>query len=500
MEVLREVLKLKTVSFDKESKELDKYNSLLVLDRMKIIAQATILMSIFWTYMDWMIVKNGANKAYCYTLIALHITCVVASAILIIISKRIKAIVDNEKHNMLNITVKIYVFIYIFVGVISSLNSQRYTGNIYTYIILSLIAAVAFALKPSYMFFAYGTNHFIFLIGLGILAKDMDSFFEKSINTTVMAGAAFLISLAFYSHREREFSYRKELKESEENFKKLFYANPYPVFITSLADGRIIEANKRAYSLFEIDESSLDSFEGIDCFINNDSRQALQQDLIEHNSIFNRIVEYDFKGKKLWATANYELIEYHGEKCILTGIMDITEIRKEGEELAYYASIDALTGIYNRRIGIKKLEELLAEAKKEFLEFVLCFIDINKLKHINDTYGHSEGDRYILSFCEIVKNELHEEDIFFRLGGDEFIIIFKNRKLQQVEEFWMWLLEQLEKKYIQEELPYRVLVSHGLFYYCSGMDMDAYCIIEEADKNMYLEKKKLNEDSHIDMV
>jgi predicted signal transduction protein with EAL and GGDEF domain len=81
-------------------------------------------------------------------------------------------------------------------------------------------------------------------------------------------------------------------------------------------------------------------------------------------------------GKQMWVTANYELIDYHGEKCILTGIMDITEIRKAEEELSHYASMDSLTEILNRRMGYKKLEELLHKSKEEAMEFTLCFLNI----------------------------------------------------------------------------------------------------------------------------
>jgi len=294
-----------------------------------------------------------------------------------------------------------------------------------------------------------------------------------------------------------EYLYRKELMENEKSFKKLFYVNPYPVFITRLMDGKIIESNKKANSLLEINAEGLDSFEGIDCYIKNDHRLALQEELIEHNSTYNRIIEYDLKGKQMWVTANYELIDYHGEKCILTGIMDITEIRKVEEELSHYASIDSLTGILNRRMGIKKLEELLEEAKEEFLEFVLCFLDINKLKYINDAYGHNEGDRYILTFCNMIKNKLNEEDIFFRMGGDEFIIVFRNKKKYQAENIWGEFMKQLNERNLQGELPYNIMASHGLFYYRSGMDIDLDNIIEKADKQMYKEKQRFRKEYQI---
>jgi len=282
--------------------------------------------------------------------------------------------------------------------------------------------------------------------------------------------------------------------KSEENFKKLFYANPYPVFITRQEDGKIIEANKRAYNLMGVEAENLDSFNGIDDYMKTDSRLDLEEELKKHSSTFNRIIEYNFNGKRKWVNANYEIIDYNDEKCILTGIMDITEIRKAEEELSHYASIDSLTGIMNRRMGLKKLEELLEEAKEEYLEFVLCFLDINNLKSVNDTYGHSEGDRYIQTICNMIKNKLDEEDIFFRIGGDEFIIVFSKKNNCQAENTWNEIKKQFEESNIREEFPYNIMASCGLFYFCTGMDIDLDQIIEKADKMMYEEKQRFKKE------
>jgi diguanylate cyclase (GGDEF)-like protein len=192
----------------------------------------------------------------------------------------------------------------------------------------------------------------------------------------------------------------------------------------------------------------------------------------------------------MWVTANYELIDYHGEKCILTGIMDITEIRKAEEEMSHYASIDSLTGILNRRTGFLKLEELIEISKAGFLEFVLCFLDINNLKYVNDSFGHSEGDRYILTLCNIIKEKLGDEDIFFRMGGDEFIIIFKDKNEVQAELIWDRIKNEFDRRNEQDEFTYNIMASHGLFYYCSGMDINPDQIIDKADKFMYEEKQR----------
>lgn len=491
MELMREGLRLLISPSHKEQNEFDKYNDMLVLSRIRLISLASIFLSVFWAYMDWVIINNGANHIYSVTLISMHIISVVVSAVFLIFYRYVICKRENNNFRIISITSKIYVFLYILFGAVSSINSQRYTGNIYSYIILALIAAIAFTLRPSVMLFQFVVNHIIFLIGIYILCNDLNLLLTKLVNSTVLVGAAFLLGFIFYRHRMMEFFYRKKLIENEENFKKLFYVNPYPVFITRLEDGKIIEVNKRACELMGVDSENLDSFNGIDGYIKSDGRLDLEEELKENSSTFNRIVEYDFNGKRKWVTANYEIIDYRGEKCILTGIMDITEIRKSEEELSHYASIDSLTGIMNRRMGLKKLEELLEKSKEEFLEFTLCFVDINNLKFVNDTYGHSEGDRYIKTICSMIKNKLNEEDIFFRIGGDEFIIVFRKKNNCQAENIWNEIKKQLDESNIQGKSPYNIMASHGLFYFCTGMDIDLELIIEKADKMMYEEKQRL---------
>ena len=494
MEWMREGINFLISSSSEEQKEFAQYNSQLVLGRIRLISFATICCSLFWLTMDYTIVKSDADRGYVTTLIAGHVISVVISAAILLFYRKLSAMRMNEKYPIMYFVLKLYVFFYILMGVISSINSQRHTGNIYSYIILSLITATAIALKPSYMLIAYGVNHIIFLAGIGLLSQDMDQFLVKLANSTVMIIAAFLLGFIFYRNRLVEFLYRKELTENEENFKKLFFLNPYPVFITRMEDGKILEANKKACSLLEINAEGLYSPQRIDGFMNNESILALQEELIHHSSTYNRILEYDFNGKHMWVTANYELIDYHGEKCMLTGIMDVTEIRRAEEELNHYASTDTLTGIFNRRVGLKKLEELLEASKEEDLEFVLCFLDLNNLKYINDTYGHGEGDRYILTFCEIIKPNLQEEDIFFRMGGDEFIIIFNGKNKTQAEKIWSEIQSQFRESEQKQKVPYRIRASHGVTYYHSGMPMELDHIIEKADKQMYKEKQRFRKE------
>lgn len=471
---------MKRINVRKEQIDFERYNSLIVLSRIKLISTAVVFLSFLFIYFDWTIVRIGTDRSYQNTLICMHLFCLIASALFLIFYKQIVRSAREGKQRFACYISQIYFFLYVLIGALSSVNSQRYTGNIYSYIILSLIAGAVLTLKPVVMVLSYLISHAVFLYGISLFNEDAGQAITKQFNATIMIATSLFMSIMFYKHRMKEYFTRQKLKESEENFKKLFYANPYPVFITRLEDGSVIKASKRAINLMGLSEEETEEYNTIGWYIQEENRLSLLEELKNNSSVYNRIVAYDFKGKRMWVTANYELIDYHGEKCILTGIMDITEIHMAEEELSRQASTDVLTGIMNRRMGMIKLEELMVKGQKNFVEFVLCFVDINDLKKINDSLGHGEGDRYLKTFCNQTKDKIGEKDLFFRMGGDEFIIIFLNKSLSQAEIKWSEIAEHLGK--------YDISASHGMAYYSSGMELELEDVIERADKRMYAEK------------
>ena len=81
-----------------------------------------------------------------------------------------------------------------------------------------------------------------------------------------------------------------------------------------------------------------------------------------------------------------------------------------------------MTGLLNRR----GLQAALASMRKEELPFAICLFDLDNLKTVNDTLGHSAGDRMIRSFAELLRSMTRSDDILCRYGGDEFMVILKH--------------------------------------------------------------------------
>ena len=105
---------------------------------------------------------------------------------------------------------------------------------------------------------------------------------------------------------------------------------------------------------------------------------------------------------------------------------EIQKLNEEREKLKYYASTDVMTGLLNRRAGLELLNNEFQLTKELKGNLVVCFIDVDNLKIINDTFGHNEGDKLLISATEIIKCNIRKYDFVIRMGGDEFLVFINN--------------------------------------------------------------------------
>ena len=145
-----------------------------------------------------------------------------------------------------------------------------------------------------------------------------------------------------------------------------------------------------------------------------------------------------------------------------------------------------MTGSLNRATGIQMIEDLMRQKN----DVIICFIDINGLKEINDKLGHEQGDELILNSVKIIKENIRENDLLIRIGGDEFLICFVNIGIDQVETTWLRILEKI-KLANEGDKPYIISLSHGI----AGINKSERTMldemIKEADIKMYDEKRSI---------
>jgi diguanylate cyclase (GGDEF)-like protein len=163
-----------------------------------------------------------------------------------------------------------------------------------------------------------------------------------------------------------------------------------------------------------------------------------------------------------------------------------TRIRQM-EESEYYekmAYTDALTGAKNRARYIEDIE-CIAEPEG----VVIVQADTDRLKHINDNFGHSSGDQAITNTYEVLSKHFEQYGVVYRVGGDEFTVIVKNADEDKVTETIDAVRRETEL--INIRCQYDFSISLGYAKYDASLDKDIYATAVRADQEMYDDKKRL---------
>ena len=169
---------------------------------------------------------------------------------------------------------------------------------------------------------------------------------------------------------------------------------------------------------------------------------------------------------------------------------DITE-RKETESqiyrLAYY---DALTGLPNRSLLFSLLEQAIAEASRNRHHGALLFVDIDRFKNINDSFGHAAADQLLREAASRMSTVLRQEDVIARLGGDEFVVaLFDISQREHAALVANKLMETLEPPFIIDNHELTLSASIGIAIFPED-GHDAETLIKNADVAMYKAKEQ----------
>lgn len=166
---------------------------------------------------------------------------------------------------------------------------------------------------------------------------------------------------------------------------------------------------------------------------------------------------------------------------------------KELGKVSAEANRDALTGVGNKNAYTKKIDELNRDIKAGDAQFAIIMMDVNRLKNINDDYGHSAGDSYIRGCCHIICEAFKHSPVY-RIGGDEFVAVLTGDDFENRNDRLGKLQSKFDKTYNAEERdPWmRYSASAGMSEFRDG-DKSVEPVFKRADKNMYDEKIKFKE-------
>lgn len=168
------------------------------------------------------------------------------------------------------------------------------------------------------------------------------------------------------------------------------------------------------------------------------------------------------------------------------------------EVLAVKASIDPLTGLYNRQF-LDEYEPVFERRVEETPQYIL-FLDLDGFKAVNDTYGHRAGDHVLQVIGQRIRKNIRKEDVVCRYGGDEFVLILHTKSEDEIEEIASRLIMSLSSPVVEEDKHYQIGVSIGVTICEKISSYTLQDYIRRSDEAMYKAKLQGGNRFHLEEV
>lgn len=202
---------------------------------------------------------------------------------------------------------------------------------------------------------------------------------------------------------------------------------------------------------------------------------------VRYNILSSKIAIYKYLF--LIVMLYYAFINY---LAFCSKVLSMSSIIKNNINLKTIAYSDKMTNLKNRYSFEITLDNLSKKYLKDGTTAIIVF-DLNKLKYINDKYGHSSGDKYIKLCASCLTETFISTNNIYRIGGDEFVVIINNTNFKEIES----LIDELYNKLNKEKfIGFSPSIAYGFAFYDSFLDVNLYNTFNRADKKMYLNKSK----------
>ena len=175
------------------------------------------------------------------------------------------------------------------------------------------------------------------------------------------------------------------------------------------------------------------------------------------------------------------------------------QLKDTVDELEVLYQTDMLTGLYNRRGYYRFFESYYEECREAGTELAVFLIDMNRMKEINDCYGHAEGDFCLCTIAEAMQKSAWQDEICIRTGGDEFVVLAKHYDARKEETFIKLVREEIDQSLLRAQKHYQISVSIGCYRSVpspagvASIQSEAELYLSNADKAMYIEKEATRE-------
>jgi len=282
----------------------------------------------------------------------------------------------------------------------------------------------------------------------------------------------------------------ERLKNSEEKYRQLFEKCPVGIGVSTLK-GEVVDINEY---MSKITGYTLEEFRKInlaETYVEPKERKRLLKELTASGFVRDWEIKLKHKdGRRYIASLNTDIVEFDGEQVALTCKQDITQrkaLETLNEELAHY---DSLTGLPNRILFLESFDAALTKARRANSKLCLMVLDIDSLKHVNDTLGHRDGDKLLEIIGNRLKSLVQGREMIARMGGDEFMLLAPGITTKEdTVAIAKRITNNFRKPILFHGYEMRITASTGIAVYPDdGKDREE--LIKKADMAMYQVKNE----------
>lgn len=286
----------------------------------------------------------------------------------------------------------------------------------------------------------------------------------------------------------------KALKDSEERYRLLAENIMDVIFIYNVNQSRFTYFSPSIQTLTgftptEAMNRSLNETVAMDYidYLKNKLERSLMSYKMDPNDRCEMITEFQWNckdGSLVWVETSTKF-KPNGADLEIIGVSRNIENRKKAEqELLFISYHDVATGLYNRRYLEEEMRRLNASRK---LPISLVMGDVNRLKQINDRYGHDVGDQLIYKAAKVLAESCRPDDLVARWGGDEFVLLLPNTSSEDAQRIIERIKGKLAHEKIKDETISLALGVETKTKFKVGLDE----VLKTAEAKMYREKMLL---------